>query len=80
MCSISRIHSFYLIFCCSNIVVFLVRIFQNSVVEHECFLRCCALELILERCIVSLFDRVVEVKPMYVLLFSEIQSPKRCLD
>ena len=29
-----------------------------------------------ERCIVSLLDRVVEVKPTYILLLSEIQSPK----
>ena len=29
-----------------------------------------------ERCIVSLLDRVVEVKPTYILLLSEIQSPR----
>ena len=29
-----------------------------------------------ERCIVSLLDRVVEVKPTCILLLSEIQSPK----
>ena len=29
-----------------------------------------------ERCIVSLLDRVVEVKRTYILLLSEIQSPK----
>ena len=35
------------------------------------------MELVSERCIVSLLDRVVEVKPAYtLLLFSEIQSPK----
>ena len=34
------------------------------------------IELVSERCIVSLLDRVVEVKPTYILLLSEIQSPK----
>ena len=34
------------------------------------------MELLSERCIVSLLDRVVEVKPIPILLFSEIQSPK----
>ena len=33
-------------------------------------------ELVSERCIVSLLDRVVEVKPTYISLLSEIQSPK----
>ena len=55
-------------------MAFLVRIFQNSVVR--CFFRCCAMELVSERCIVSLLNRVVEIKPMYILLFSEIKSPK----
>ena len=40
------------------------------------FFRCCAMELESKRCAVSLFDRIVEVKPMYILLFSEMQSPK----
>ena len=40
------------------------------------FSRCCAMELVSERCIVSLLNRVVEVKPTYLLLFSEIQSLK----
>ena len=34
------------------------------------------MELVSERCIVSLLDRVVEVKPKYIFLFSEIQSLK----
>ena len=34
------------------------------------------MELVSKRCIVSLLDRVVEVKPTYIFLFSEIQSPK----
>ena len=40
------------------------------------FFKCWAIELVSERCIVSLFDRVVEVKPTYLILLSEIQSPK----
>ena len=32
-----RICNFCLLFCCSNIVVFLVRIFQNAVFGQECF-------------------------------------------
>ena len=53
-----------------------VRIFRSCVVGHECFFKCCAIELVSERCIVSLLDRVVEVKPTYILLLSEIQSPR----
>ena len=43
------------------------------------FFKCWAIELVSERCIVSLLDRVVEVKPTYILLLlllSEIQSPR----
>ena len=39
------------------------------------FFKCCTIELVSERCIVSLLDWVVEVKPTYILLL-EIQSPK----
>ena len=72
----SWICNFLLLFCCSNIVVFSVRIFWNSVFGQECIFRCCAIELVSDRCIVSHLDRVVEVKQHYILLFSEIQSPK----
>ena len=76
ICSASRICNFCLLFWCSNIVVLSVRIFRNCV-GHECFFKCWAIELVSERCIVSLLDRVVEVKPTYILLLlSEIQSPK----
>ena len=34
------------------------------------------MELVSESCIVSLLDWVDEVKPTYILLFSEIQAPK----
>ena len=53
-----------------------VRIFRSCVVGHECFFKCWAIELVSEMCIVSLLDRVVEVKPTYILLLSEIQSPR----
>ena len=57
------------------ILLFSVRIFCNSVVRHESFFKGCIIELISERCIGSLFDRVFEVKQTYIL-FSEIQPPK----
>ena len=60
--------------------MFSVRIFRCSVVGHECIFRCCAMELVSGRRIVSLLDRVVEVKPTYILLFSEIKSLKGYLN
>ena len=39
------------------------------------FFGCWTIELVSDRCIVSLLDRVVKVKPTYVLLLSEIKSP-----
>ena len=39
------------------------------------FFRFCALGLVSEKCIVSNRNKVVEVKPMYMLLFSAIQCP-----
>ena len=44
--------------------MFSVRIFRNSFVGHD-FFKCCAMELVSERCIVSLLDKVVEVKATY---------------
>ena len=76
ICSASRICIFCLLYCCSNIVAFSVRIFCNCVVGIECFFNICSMELVSERCITSLLDRVAEIKTTYVLLFSEIQSPK----
>ena len=40
------------------------------------FFKCCSMELVSERCIVAILDMVVEVKPTYILLFSERQSTK----
>ena len=48
ICSASRIWSFCLLFWCSNIGVLLVRIFRSCVVEHECFFKCWAIELVSE--------------------------------
>ena len=56
--------------------MFAVRIFRNSAFGQECVFRCCAIDLVSDRCIVSCLDRVVKVKPTYILIFSEIQSPK----
>ena len=60
-----------LLFCCSNIVVVSVRIFRNLVVGQEYIFRCA-----IERCMISRLDRVVDVKPTYILLLLDIQSPK----
>ena len=57
-----EICNFCLLFCCSNIVDFSLRIFRNSVFGHECFFRCFTIELISDRCIVSRLDSVVAVK------------------
>ena len=62
ICTVSKIFTFCLLFSCSHIV-FSVRIFRNYVIGHKCFFKCRAMELISERCIVSLLDGVVEVKP-----------------
>ena len=40
------------------------------------FFRCCAIKPVSDRCIVSRLDMVVDVKPMYIMLFSEKQSSK----
>ena len=59
----------------------MVRIFINSVVRHERFFRCCAMELVSKWCIVMVSSRYVdEVKPTYILLFSEVQYPKSLLN
>ena len=45
--------------------MFSVRIFRHSVVGHEYVFEYCATELVSE----SLFDGLVEVKPINILLF-----------
>ena len=70
----------------NNIHIFCLRIFVYAlssyridfmVTGRNCFFyRCCAIEPISDRRVKSHLDRLVEVKPTYILLFSEIQSPK----
>ena len=64
----------------ANIVLFSVRIFRNLDLEIECVLRCKAMELELIRCIVSRLERVVVVRPSYVLFSLETQCPKELLN
>ena len=71
ICSTLRICNFCL-FRCSNIVVFS----EIQLSGKNVFFRCWTIEPVSERCIVSLLNRVVRVKPTYILLFSEIQFPK----
>ena len=62
-----------------DVLILLCCRWESSVVVllgMNVFFKCWAIELVSERCIVSLLDRVVEVKPTYILLLSEIQSPK----
>ena len=59
------------------LILLSVRILRNSVVGHKYFFKCWVIELVSEKCIVNLLDRVVEVKLTYILLLlSEIQFPK----
>ena len=54
--SFENLQFFSLLFCCSNIVLFSVRIFRNSVfgqVFFFFFFRYFAIELVSERCIVN---------------------------
>ena len=53
--------TYILLFLSNSLILFSVRIFQNSVVGYEFFFRRCAMELVSEKCIVSLLNRVVEV-------------------
>ena len=64
-----------LVICGSNNVVFSVRIFRNCF-WAGIFFNCCAMELLSDRCVVGRLNSVAEVKPTYILLFLEIQSPK----
>ena len=65
-----------LLILCAIIVVFSSRIFQNLDLGLEWVLRCKAMELESLRCIVSRLERVVVIRPMYVLFSLETQSPK----
>ena len=52
------------------------RIFQNLDLEIEWVLRCKPMELESLRCMVSRLERVIVVRPTYVLFSLETQSPK----
>ena len=69
ICSTARICSFCLFICCSNIAVFSVRSFRYSVVEHGCFLKCCAMELVSESCFVSLLDIYIYISRIEDMIF-----------
>ena len=53
--------------------MFSIRIFLNSVIEQKCFFRCCAIELVSERCIVNRLDRTFKL--IYNVCF--FQNPSR---
>ena len=59
ICSASRICSFCLLFWCSNIV-FSERIFRNSTVGQLMFFKCCAMELVSERCFIYELSKPIE--------------------
>ena len=76
ICSASRIYRHSLLISCVIIVVFSARIFWNLNLGMEWVLRCKAMKPESLRCIVSRLERVVLVRPIYVLFFLETQSPK----
>ena len=59
---------------CAIILVFSTRIFQNLNLGIEWVLRCKAMELESLRCIVSRLERVVVVRPIFVLFSLETVS------
>ena len=71
ICRASRICSHSLLILCAVIVVFSTRIYRNLDLGIEWILRCKAMELESLRCIVSRLERVVEVRPTYVLFSLE---------
>ena len=71
ICRASRICSRSLSILCMIIVVFSTRIFWNLDLEIEWFLECKAMDLESLRCIVSHLERVVVVRPSYVLFSLE---------
>ena len=83
ICRTSRICSRSLLISHAIIVVFSTRIFRNLDLGIEWVLRSKAMELESLGCIVSCLERVVVVRPTYVLFSLETQSPKgplnRCM-
>ena len=74
ICRASRICNPSLLILCAIIVVFSTRIFQNLDLWMEWVLRCKAMEIESLRCIVSCLERVVVVRPTYVLFSLETVS------
>ena len=60
--------------------MFSTRLFRNLDLGREWLLRCRVIELKLLRCIVRRLERVVVVRPTYVLFSLETQSPKGYLN
>ena len=59
--STSRICNFCSLFCCSDIVVFSVRIFRSSIFWQECSFRCCAIEL------KRTYTKTMQTKHVYIV-------------
>ena len=74
MCGASRICSRSLLLSCGIIMVFSTRIFSKSEIGNSVFLRCKSMELESLRCIVKHLERVLEVRPTYILFLLETQS------
>ena len=60
--------------------MFSTKIFQKLGLGIEWVLRCKAMELESLRCNVSCLERVIVVRPIYVLFSLETQSPKGYLN
>ena len=76
ICRASRICSDGLLISCAIIVVFSTRISKNLDLGIEWLLKCWAMELELLRCIVKHLERVIVVRPSYILFSLETHSPK----
>ena len=61
-------------------MVFSTKIFRNLDLGIEWVLRCKAMELESLRCIVIRLERVVVVRPTYILFSLETQSPRKHLN
>ena len=73
ICRASRICSRTILIWCAIIFVFSTKIFRIVDLRIEWFLRCKAMELESLRCIVSRLERVVVVRPTYVLFQNSLK-------
>ena len=76
VCRDSRICSRSLLISSAIMAMFLTRIFRILDLEIQWVLRCKAMELESLRCIVSRLERVVVIRPTYVLFLLETQYSK----